>query len=135
MESCFVSPPRFNNWNFIFHTAFHACHACCSSDAKKAKANGIQANAFFAHTNKKCLHGLWPPLYFAGGIRRRPCPVVRACLVHAWLPRTSHTPAVGTLGYSQIFALIEVHRYLTVSRNTKYKYLRFSSAMNVQRKD
>lgn len=87
-----------DEWNFIFHTAFHACHACCSSDAKKAKATGIQANAFFAHTNKKCLHGLWPPLYFAGGIRRRPCPVVRACLVHAWLPRTSHTPAVGTLG-------------------------------------
>ncbi len=61
------------------------------------------------HTNKKCLHGLWPALILCGGQRRPAMPVIRARLLAAQAPPHPHTPvlrAPGThsdLCYSKVY--------------------------------
>ena len=75
-----------NYWNFIFHTAFHACHAWCSSDV-----HGFFILFFkgVKLTQTKVLARLMSgPNTLRGGKGGRPCPLFVCAFWQHRLPRT-----------------------------------------------
>jgi hypothetical protein len=90
---CFCPQPRLKIFLvFVFHTALHACHACCRF--------GRFDFVFFPagllskpHTNKKCMHGLMAALLFCGGKAVAAMPLFRARLFPRRLPPHPRTPA------------------------------------------
>jgi hypothetical protein len=80
-----------------------------------------------------CLHGHWPPYFFAGGIRRRPKPCCSCAPCSS--PGSPATPtrlARARVVLTAIY-LDRSSSVLHVSRNTEYKSAYFSSANEVHR--